>query len=35
MLLNPKLTLHQTYTNNMTKNNTHKMQCMDAKKNDW
>ena len=23
--------LHQTYTNNMTKNNTHKMQCMDTK----
>ena len=29
--------LHQTYTNNMTKNNTHKMQCMDTKINkiDW
>ena len=23
--------LHQTYINNMTKNNTHKMRCMDAK----
>ena len=22
--------LHQTYINNMTKNNTHKMQCMDT-----
>ena len=22
---------HQTFTNNMTKNNTHKIQCMDAK----
>ena len=22
--------LHQTYTNNMTQNNTHKMQCMDT-----
>ena len=23
--------LHQTYINNMTNTNTHKMQCMDAK----
>ena len=34
--MNPKLTpglkLHQTYINNTTKNNTHKMQCMDTNK---